>query len=125
MLYERDPAEDARSEPLLSVLLLQRLLPVDEGQLEDSPLRPRGQQAEEVAEVPKGFDPVHLAARQQRHEEGVDASTLVAAEEDPVLPTDRLVRCTPTGPSENSGGAACGSYELLKLVARRRVKLLG
>jgi len=85
MLSERDPAEDIRSEPLLSVLLLQRLLPVDGGELEDSPLRPRGQQAEEVAEVPQRLDPVHLAARQQRHEERVDASALVAAEEDPIF----------------------------------------
>ena len=43
MLTEGDRAEDVGSEPLLSLLLLERLLPVSGGELEDARAWPRGQ----------------------------------------------------------------------------------
>ena len=70
MLTEGDRAEDVGSEPLLSLLLLERLLPVGGGELKDARARPRGQQAQKVAQVPVRLDPVELAARQERDEEG-------------------------------------------------------
>ncbi len=89
MLTEGDSAEDVGSEPLLSTLLLERLLPVRRGELEDPRARPRRQEAEQVAEVCLRLDPVELAAREERDEEGVRAGALVTAEEDPVLPAMR------------------------------------
>ena len=86
MLTEGDSAEYVGSEPLLSTLLLERLLPVRGGELEDPRARPRGQQAEQVAEIRLRLDPVELAAREERDEEGVRAGAFVAAKEDPVLP---------------------------------------
>ena len=50
-LPERDLTEDVRSEPLLSVLLLESLLPVGGGELEDALHRPAREEAEEVAQV--------------------------------------------------------------------------
>lgn len=50
MSIERQPAEDVCSEPLLSLLLLERLLPVRGGEPQDAALGPRGEQAEQVAE---------------------------------------------------------------------------
>jgi hypothetical protein len=37
--------------------------------------RPARQQAKQVAHIPQGLDPVHAAARQQRHEDGCPTST--------------------------------------------------
>src|SRR5690606_29813291 len=82
---ERQPSEDVGSEPLLSLLLLERLLPVRGRELEDAATGPGGQQAEEVAEVALGLDPVHLTAGQERHEDRVGPRAVVAADEEPVL----------------------------------------
>ena len=82
---ERQPPEDIGSEPLLSLLLLERLLPVRGRELEDATPGPRGEQAEEVAEVALGLDPVHLTAGQERHEDRVGPRAIVAADEEPVL----------------------------------------
>src|SRR5690606_4582400 len=90
MLAEGDTAEDVGGEELLSLWLLERLLPGGGGELEDAGARPGGQQAQEVAEVAEGLDAVHLAAGQQGHEERVGAGAVVAADEEPVLATDRL-----------------------------------
>lgn len=60
MLAEGDTAEDVGSEPLLSLWLLERLLPGDGGELEDAGPRPGGQQTEEVTEIAEGLDAVHL-----------------------------------------------------------------
>lgn len=80
MLSERDGAKDVGGQTLLSVLLLDSLLPEGWGELEDPLGRPRAQEAEEVAEVGPGVDPV---AGQERDEDCVDARALVAAEEEP------------------------------------------
>ena len=45
MTGERDRAEDVGSEALLSVLLLDGLLPEGRGELEDAAHRPGGEQA--------------------------------------------------------------------------------
>ena len=52
-LAERDLAVDVGSEPLLSVLLLERLLPEGGRELEHTALRPARQQAEIVV-TPNG-----------------------------------------------------------------------
>ena len=86
MFLEHDLTEDVGSEPLLSLLLLERLLPEGGRELEDPPSWPRRQEAQEVAEVAPGLDPVELAARQQRDENRVRAGSLVTPEEDPTPP---------------------------------------
>ena len=90
MLSERDPAEDVGGQPLLSLVLLERLLPVRRGEGEDAGLGPGRQQAEEVPQIPHRLDSMHLATRQQGHEERVGAGPVVAADEEPVLATDGL-----------------------------------
>ena len=90
MISERDGAEDVGGEALLSVLLLDSLLPEGWGELEDPIGGPRVQEAEEVAEVGPGVEAVELAAGQERDEDGVDARALVAAEEEPVFPAEDL-----------------------------------
>ncbi len=59
-------AEDVGGQPLLSLVLLERLLPVRRSEGEDAGLGPGWQQAEEVPHVPDRLDPVHLASRQSR-----------------------------------------------------------
>ena len=89
MLDERtktDLTEDVRGEALLSVLLLQGLVPVGRGEFQDSALGPRGQQAQEVAQVGEGLDPVELATREEGDESCVGPTALVAADEDPIVP---------------------------------------
>src|SRR5688500_903607 len=90
MLPERHAAEDVGGEPLLSVLLFQSLLPEGRSELEDATPGPRREQAQQVAEIGQGLDPVELAARQERDEEGIGAGALLAAEEQPVLAADDL-----------------------------------
>src|SRR5215213_10317450 len=91
MLVERKDraAEDVVGETLLSVLVLEGLLPVGGRELEDSTARPARQEAEEVAEVGPGLDAVELAAGQQGDEGDVDDGAVVAAHEQPVLPPHR------------------------------------
>jgi len=66
MLSERDRAEDVGGEPLLSLVLLERLLPVRRGEGEDAGLGPGRQQAQEVPDVPDRLDLMHLAARHEK-----------------------------------------------------------
>src|SRR6185312_16972439 len=89
--------EDVGVEPLLSVLVLEGLVPVEGRELEDPPDRPAGQEAEKVAEVGPGLDVVQLAARQQGDEGGVDLGGVVGADEEPVLPSDRFPPQRPLG----------------------------
>jgi hypothetical protein len=67
---DRDLAVDVRSEPLLSVLLLEGFLPVGGREIEDALRGPAREQAEEVAEVRGGLDLVGAgssrAARRMR-----------------------------------------------------------
>jgi hypothetical protein len=78
--------EDVGIEALLSVLVLEGLLPVEGGELEDAAAGPAGKQTEEVAEVGPGLDAVELAAREQGDEGGVYLGGVVVADEEPVLP---------------------------------------
>src|SRR5579883_3633558 len=87
-LVECDGAVDVGGEALLSVLLLASLIPVGGSQVEHAQDRPIGQQAEEVAQVAPGFDAVQSATGQERDEGRIDRAALVAAEEEPVLPTN-------------------------------------
>ena len=89
--------EDIGVEPLLSVLVLEGLLPVEGGELQDSADRPARQEAEEVAKIGVGLDVVELAARQQRDEGGVDLGGVVGADEEPVLPSDCFAPQRPLG----------------------------
>jgi hypothetical protein len=90
VINERDGAEDVGGEALLSVLLLQGLLPERGSELKDAAGRPGGEQAKEVAEVGPGLDVVELAAGEEGDEDRVDARPLVAAEEHPVFAADDL-----------------------------------
>src|SRR5665213_4550412 len=84
MLVERAEGcapEDVGVEPLLSVLVLEGLLPVERCELQDSADRPARQEAEEVAEIGVGLDVVELAARQQRDEGGVDLGGVVGTDD--------------------------------------------
>src|SRR5438034_9911802 len=92
MLVEREDGatEDVGGETLLSVLVLEGLLPVGGGELEDAAARPARQETEEVAQIGPGLDPVELAACDQRDEGDIDDGAVVAADEEPVLPAHRL-----------------------------------
>lgn len=85
---ERDLTVDVGSEPLLSVLLLESLVPVGGGEFEDALSRPTREETEQVAEVCRGLDLVELAAREQGDEPRVDRSAIVAANKEPVFATD-------------------------------------
>src|SRR5665213_3100533 len=100
MLVERAEGcapEDVGVEPLLSVLVLEGLLPVERCELQDSADRPARQEAEEVAEIGVGLDVVELAARQQRDEGGVDLGGVVGADEEPILSSDGFAPQRPLG----------------------------
>ena len=71
---------------VVSVLLLEGLLPEGGGEVEGAALGPGWQHAEEVAQVGPGLDAVELAAGEERDEDRVDARALVAAHEEPVFP---------------------------------------
>ncbi len=77
-------------EPLLSVLVLEGLLPVGRREFEDATPGPTGQQAEQVPEVRPRLDPEQAAARQERDERGVHLGGLVGADEEPVPAADDL-----------------------------------
>ena len=76
---QSDAAVDVLGETLLSVVLIQGLLPVGRRELEDAALRPAGEQAEEVPQVALGLEAVELAAREQRDEGRVGLGPLLAA----------------------------------------------
>jgi hypothetical protein len=88
MLFEQAegrPSEDVGIETLLSVAILQGLLPVERGERQHAANGPAREEAEEVAQVSPGFDVVELAAREQGDEGGVDFCGVVAADEEPVF----------------------------------------
>jgi hypothetical protein len=58
---ESSAAEDVVGQEPLGLLLLKSRLPMGGSEVEDSPARPRRQQAEEVAQIAPGFDAVQLA----------------------------------------------------------------
>ena len=67
---KHDFAEDVGGQELLSVLLLEGLLPEGGREVEDAALRPSRQKAKEVAKVGPRFKPVELAARDEADEGG-------------------------------------------------------
>jgi hypothetical protein len=87
---EDGAVEHVGSEPLLSVVLLAGLLPVGRSELEQTSLRPIGQQTQQVAQVVARFDAVPTAACQQRHENRVHLAAVVAPDEEPVAAAERF-----------------------------------
>jgi hypothetical protein len=75
-------------ETLLSVLVLEGLLPVEGSELQDAPSGPAGEKAEQVAEVGPGLEVMQLGAREQRDEGDVEIGGGVASDEEPVLASD-------------------------------------
>jgi len=97
--------EDVGVELLLSVLILEGLLPLGGGEFEDAAARPAGKQAEEIAQVGPRLDVVELATGQQGDEGGVDLACIVAPDEEPVLAADRLAPQGAFGPIVVQGEA--------------------
>jgi hypothetical protein len=83
---ENDATEDVGVQDLLSLAFLEGLAPIGRGELEDAVAGPAGHEAEQVAHVREGLDLVDATAGQERHEDGVDLASVVAADEEPVLP---------------------------------------
>ena len=81
---EQDAAEDVGGQLLLSFALLEGLLPVGGGELEDAVARPGWEQAEQVPDVDERIELVETGAREKRDEAGVGHAAVVAADEDPV-----------------------------------------
>ena len=85
---ERNVPEDMSVEPLLSVCLLESLLPISGSQLQDPVDRPAGQQAEKIPHVIVGVEFVHLTTRQQTHEVCIDMASFVCTQKQPIVSTD-------------------------------------
>src|SRR6516162_3090406 len=78
-------AKDVGGEAVLSILVVESLLPINRCQLEHTLAIPTRQQAEQVAHVCERFDAVELAAREQRDESRVDIAAFVASDEQPIF----------------------------------------
>src|SRR5260370_20981796 len=87
---EQGAPEGIVVEPPLSFLLLEGLLPVRGGELEDAGVGPIGQEIEQISKVGPGLDVVQLAARDEGDEDSVGHGTVLGADEDPVLSPDRF-----------------------------------
>src|SRR6202453_4084028 len=87
---ECDTSEDVVVEPLLSVALIEGLLPVGWRELEEPVAWPTGQQAEQVAHVREGLDTEQSAAGDEGDEGGVGLGAVLAAHEEPVATSDDL-----------------------------------
>ena len=70
------------------VLTSARLRSVQRSEIEHLVRRPVREQAEEIAQVRPCFDLAELGAREERGEGRVYGSAIVAADEEPVLPSD-------------------------------------
>ena len=79
-------------EAPLSFFLLEGLLEVGGGKLEDAGLGPVGEQVEEVAQVAPGLDAMEFAAGDQRDEGGVGCGSVFGADKQPVFTTDASFR---------------------------------
>ena len=87
-------------EALLSVWLLEGLLPVERGEFQDSPDGPAGEQAEQVTEISPGLDAVHLATGEQGDEGGVRVGAVTTTDEKPILtPARQILRYSETSES--------------------------
>jgi hypothetical protein len=87
---KHDAAEDVGSQLLLSFGLLESLLPVGGGELEQAIGGPGWEQAEQVPEVAVRLDVVESSAGEERNEYGVDGGAVIAADEKPVSTTEDL-----------------------------------
>src|SRR5688572_24208915 len=92
---ERDLAEDVGGEPLLSILLLESLLPIGRCELENALGGPARQETEEVAQVGERLEAMQLTASQEGDEGGVHLASLIIAQEEPVAPAHRLASQLP------------------------------
>ena len=89
---QESAAERVLGEPPLSFFLLESLLEVGGGELEDAGLGPVGEQVEQVAEVAPRLDAVQCAARDQRETKVVLGDGAVfGADEEPVFPPARFL----------------------------------
>lgn len=87
---KQNATEDVRVEPLLSLGLLESLLPVHRGEFEQAMLGPARQEAEQIAQVDLRVESVHARASEQGNEDGVHDSGIVAAEEELVFPAEHF-----------------------------------
>ena len=87
---EQQAAENVGGELLLSLGVLESLLPIRGGQLEDAVAGPARQEAQEVAHVGEGLDLVQPGAREERDEDGVHPSSVFATDEHPIFPAEHL-----------------------------------
>src|ERR1041384_2401453 len=87
---QESAAERVLGEPPLSFFLLESLLEVGGGELEDAGLGPVGEQVEQVAQVAPGLDSVQLAAGDERDEGGVGGGAVLGADENPIFAPDRF-----------------------------------
>ena len=76
-------------EAPLSFAVLESVLPIGWGELEDAVSGPVGQQVEEVSQVNPGLDAMHLAAGNERDENGVGKSAILGADEEARTPNKR------------------------------------
>ena len=81
---KHDSAEDVGSQTLLSVLVLEGLLPEGGREVQDATVRPGRQETEEVAKVCPGLETVHLAARDEADEGGIHLAGIIVSNEEPV-----------------------------------------
>src|SRR5919206_5214607 len=81
---EDDSAEDVGGERLLSLWLLECLLPVDRRELEDAISRPAWDEAEQISDVSERLDFVEATTREERYERGIGFAALVAAHKQPI-----------------------------------------
>jgi hypothetical protein len=78
---DRGTTTNVGAEKVLRVRAGERLPPRGRRQLQDAPLRPAGDEAEQVPQVRPGLDAVQLAAGQERHEGRVNFAGVVVADE--------------------------------------------
>src|SRR6478609_5718533 len=72
-------------ESPLSFFLLEGLLEIRGGELEDAGLGPIGEQVEQIAQVAPRLDAMEFAASDQRDEGGVGGGAVFRADEEPVF----------------------------------------
>jgi hypothetical protein len=106
---QESAAERVLCEPPFSFFLLERLLEVGGGELEDARLGPVGEQVEQVAEVEPGLEAVELATGDERDEGGVGSGAIFGAHEDPVFPPDGFLVSTAVRKRVILVGSARGS----------------
>src|SRR5260370_39581081 len=92
------PPEDVGVEPLLSVALLEGLLPVEGGEIQHPAGWPAREEAEEVAKVSPRLGVMALAAGQQGNESGIYRGGGAAADDEPVPASARPPPPRPPAP---------------------------